>query len=262
MSLVWEHSQQSGSSLLVLLALADFADDDGYCYPSVARLAKKARLSERATQYALRDLEEAGELSVERGGGRRKANRYKVQTLRHIPLDTVQDVQDNPRDMAHDLHPLKEETPQPVRRNQRKGAKYDRKTVQPIAPEPSLRTVNTPPASDDAGSDVKPYDLFAAFCDELGTDPHVLDNQSLTKQLGKAKELIRRDVSVDEVRAYTGFLMSLSWRDKPIDMFTVADGIAAWRLNGRPASSQTRAAPPGQRVQDLYARIDMNGTNQ
>ena len=48
--MVWHNSQQTGSGLLVLLAIADHANDDGICWPSVARLARMARVSERQCQ--------------------------------------------------------------------------------------------------------------------------------------------------------------------------------------------------------------------
>jgi hypothetical protein len=44
MNAVWEHSAQTGSALLMLLAVADFADDAGSAFPSVSRLAKKLEL--------------------------------------------------------------------------------------------------------------------------------------------------------------------------------------------------------------------------
>lgn len=63
MSLVWEHSQHKGTELLLLLALADYAHDDGAgIYPSLATMAGKIRMSERNTRYTLRKLEEGGEL--------------------------------------------------------------------------------------------------------------------------------------------------------------------------------------------------------
>src|SRR5262245_770832 len=48
---VWESDLKwSGSKLLVMLALADYAKDDEYFWPSVGTVAKKCRLSERQAQ--------------------------------------------------------------------------------------------------------------------------------------------------------------------------------------------------------------------
>lgn len=44
---IWTHSPEKGSALLVHLALADYANDDGKCWPSVATIAKKARITDR-----------------------------------------------------------------------------------------------------------------------------------------------------------------------------------------------------------------------
>jgi Helix-turn-helix domain len=56
-------SNSEKSARLVLIALADHANDDGAgACPSVATLMKKSRLSERAVQYALRTLEDLGEI--------------------------------------------------------------------------------------------------------------------------------------------------------------------------------------------------------
>jgi len=37
-SIVWEHSKATGAHRLVMLALADLANDDGWCDPRIARL--------------------------------------------------------------------------------------------------------------------------------------------------------------------------------------------------------------------------------
>lgn len=66
MTAVWEHSSQKEGSLLVLLALADCAHDDGsMAFPSVKTLAHKARMSERNARYCLRALEASGEIIPE-----------------------------------------------------------------------------------------------------------------------------------------------------------------------------------------------------
>ena len=77
--MVWHNSQQTGSGLLVLLAIADHANDDGICWPSVARLARKARVSERQCQRLISQLVDAGELAVERGGhGPKSTTVYRI----------------------------------------------------------------------------------------------------------------------------------------------------------------------------------------
>jgi hypothetical protein len=76
---VWAHSNQSGGALLVMLALADFANDDGECWPSIPVLAEKARLTERGIQYLLPILEQAGEIRrIRSTGGRNRRSHYFV----------------------------------------------------------------------------------------------------------------------------------------------------------------------------------------
>ena len=69
MTLVWE-TPLPDSEKLVLLALADWANDDGVCWPSVKTLAKKCSKSERTVQNAVRSLRVKGHLDhqlTERG---------------------------------------------------------------------------------------------------------------------------------------------------------------------------------------------------
>jgi hypothetical protein len=84
MSQVWEDARiQSQAELLVLLALADHARDDGLCWPSIRTIAAKARIEERSAQRILRRLIEKGLVElVSKGGcieGQNVPNRYKVK---------------------------------------------------------------------------------------------------------------------------------------------------------------------------------------
>jgi hypothetical protein len=94
MARVWTYSQQSGGSLLLMLALADFANDAGECWPSIPVLAHKARLTEREIRYLLPKLEQAGELRLDRSkGGRNRRNRYLVtieENPENISLKQIQ----------------------------------------------------------------------------------------------------------------------------------------------------------------------------
>ncbi|HEY5990576.1 MAG TPA: helix-turn-helix domain-containing protein, partial [Streptosporangiaceae bacterium] len=78
MGQVWEKSQQKGSALLLLLAIADFADDRGVAWPSVGTLAKKIRMGERYVQRLLADLVKTGELRIEEQAAKKFKNRYIV----------------------------------------------------------------------------------------------------------------------------------------------------------------------------------------
>ena len=79
MAEVWASAEVEGSELLVLLALADFANDDGSCWPSVATVAKKSRLTERGTRGIIRRLEKQGLVStVISTGGAGHSSKYRV----------------------------------------------------------------------------------------------------------------------------------------------------------------------------------------
>ncbi len=69
MARVWDGSNHSGSELLMLLALADFADDNGRAYPSITTLAIKCRTKPRYAIVLLDNLAASGELVVLKGQG-------------------------------------------------------------------------------------------------------------------------------------------------------------------------------------------------
>jgi hypothetical protein len=80
MANVWATSRMKGSALLLLLAIADHAHDDGGgAYPSVETLSVKIRMGERQTRALIGLLERSGELTVERNAGPRGCNLYTVR---------------------------------------------------------------------------------------------------------------------------------------------------------------------------------------
>ncbi|KKM78795.1 hypothetical protein LCGC14_1356320, partial [marine sediment metagenome] len=79
MTHVWKTSEQKGSALLLLLAIADHAHDDGTgAYPAVQTLADKVRMTKRNTQRLLHELAQTGELTIELNAGPHKANLYSL----------------------------------------------------------------------------------------------------------------------------------------------------------------------------------------
>lgn len=78
-SQVWKDCRQSGERLLVMLAMADCADDEGVCWPSQAYLAERARITERGAQKIIDSLIQGGEIEmVSPGGGRGRSARYRM----------------------------------------------------------------------------------------------------------------------------------------------------------------------------------------
>lgn len=73
MTQVWE-LELPDSQKIVMLALADCANDEGMCWPSIATLARKCSKSERTIQSMIRKLEEDGLVTREEVCG--KGNRY------------------------------------------------------------------------------------------------------------------------------------------------------------------------------------------
>ena len=78
---VWRHSNEKGSALLLLLAIADFADDEGVAFPSVKTLSQKIRMSQRNTRYRLKRLEKSGELTIQTGAGPRGCNLFRLAKI-------------------------------------------------------------------------------------------------------------------------------------------------------------------------------------
>lgn len=81
---VWESDLFDGSTLLVLLALADYANEDGWSWPSVGRIAQRARISTRAVRYATKALAVAGAIEIEMATGAHGTNRYRILPLQNL----------------------------------------------------------------------------------------------------------------------------------------------------------------------------------
>lgn len=78
MNWAWDQAL-TPTAKLILMALADAADDVGECWPSLRRIASKCLVSERTVQRTLKDFEDRRLLSVSprfAQDGRQKSNTY------------------------------------------------------------------------------------------------------------------------------------------------------------------------------------------
>ncbi|WP_147291511.1 helix-turn-helix domain-containing protein, partial [Corynebacterium senegalense] len=130
---------------LVMLALADFADERNSCFPGQERIAARARCSKRSVINYLRELQELGLISVEsrtysqgRGSIRRTSNRYILHVGKTYSLESAQSAPaKKPAGKSEDA----ESAPSNFQSAETRVSK-----VQPVAPkEPSVKEPPVPP---------------------------------------------------------------------------------------------------------------------
>lgn len=139
MARVWAQSQHAGSNLLMLLAIADFADDDGNAYPSVSTLAKKCRMSPRNANHVLAALRESGELTVRPCEGPMGTNRYRIT----VPSESAHPLKpaSPPPPEARFTPPEEAFTLKPVAGGAEAGSRHP---LKPASPKPSLNRQEPP----------------------------------------------------------------------------------------------------------------------
>lgn len=94
MSLCWPLQGMSGPQKAVLISLADNANDEGVCWPSVARIAERTCLGERTVQSAIRWLGVSGILSFRERMGR--STMYTLTPAAYAPPQEMRPAADAP----------------------------------------------------------------------------------------------------------------------------------------------------------------------
>lgn len=133
---IWRHSKEKGSRLLLLLAIADNANDAGVAWPSISTLAQKTRMSERQVQRMVQGLVADGALLYEPGNGRGHTHKF------FIPPQTSES--DKPRQPVTVSEPIKPRQDVTDYQTKRVTSETERVTSCPIkgdiamSPEPSI----------------------------------------------------------------------------------------------------------------------------
>jgi hypothetical protein len=139
MTAVWNSQTDfSPSELLILLALADWANDDGYCWPAVPTLARKARMKDRNAQWVLKKVAGEGFIEVLPNQGPKGANMYRVLVQILHRCKRPEGVQNGAADGA-------KSGAEGVQNPAGGGAKNGDQGVHDDAPKPSLDTPVEPP---------------------------------------------------------------------------------------------------------------------
>jgi hypothetical protein len=104
---VWTQSPAEGADRLVLLALADFADESGNCFGSWGKLEEKTRLARATVARCLRRLQDRGELIMVEKGHRKLAGDGAEASIWKIPGVSAE--------MGLRMRPVSERDPSSVR---------------------------------------------------------------------------------------------------------------------------------------------------
>lgn len=196
--MVFDRYPNGGGEMLLALALADHAHDDGtHIFPSIARLAEKTRQSERSVQYQLRRMEQSGWLVLVNAGiGGRRSGFGEGGRTRQYRI--------NPEWMkGAEIAPFAKGAKQPS-----EGCKTTQERVQngvekgatAIAPEPRATKSNQEqPSHRECEREADPLALTAEQVDRelagFGSTPTGVDREQLARFV-RHRAAIRRPLSV------------------------------------------------------------------
>lgn len=82
---VWEHSQQKGTNKMVLLYIAERANEAGIAFPSIPNIADYCDISDRHAKRIVHSLVTSNELIIlEKGNGRGNKTTYQIGLLKRV----------------------------------------------------------------------------------------------------------------------------------------------------------------------------------
>lgn len=169
MSQCWPIQGLSATQKAVLISLADNANDEGVCWPSIASISERTCLSERAVRSSLRKLEDLGLLVSHQRSGR--STWYTVAPDGFNPGTSCPPEPDAPR---HDVPPT------PASDAGHPGT---------TCPQNRKGTVKEPPFSAQPGKTPGSVKLGFGLTDLLADNPHGASEQVLADWLTCRKRM-------------------------------------------------------------------------
>lgn len=152
---IWEQADIDGGKLLVLLAMADFGDDDGqHCAGFMHEISGKARLSMVHARRLIHEMIREGFLTLlVQGGwfyGVNRPNEWRINISRLLPLEsTMQDERDYHRNFTRTPTappPVNPESTEPHDRDypsaEHRGYTGERRAPEPPAAHTCIRAEN------------------------------------------------------------------------------------------------------------------------
>lgn len=206
MTAVWESDVQPVAKRMVLLAIADSANDEGACWPHMATIARKSGVSLSTARNACAQLEEEGLLEREyrktltaAGTETNKSSIYQINVdkLAARALETPASSRRTPTENRRTPPPATSGTPAGNRRHNRN----ENPQVEPSLNQ-SAATGDAAPADGlfsaeeirvNSGLEIKGNDVVAAYVDayRLGHQGHDPIQADVRKVAGAASRLLK-----------------------------------------------------------------------
>jgi hypothetical protein len=162
---VWRLPHHNPRIVLVLRTLADFVNDHGECWPSISLISRNSKVKPRCLRYLLKQLRADGVLTIHRGGGAGRSNRYRFNIERMQELVAKKDasVQSKPAENLQPYSPKVQDSAESLQSRAENSALQDDRT--------SNRTFSgeLAPATDKVWDQV-----FAKLISRI--NPHTLDS--------------------------------------------------------------------------------------
>lgn len=246
MSRIWSESKSRSNRLLLELALADYANDDGICFPSHSTLAKKVRSSKRTVIRMLDEMETAGDLVV----------RERCGTSNLYVLLAGCDAKEQKRRCAILTPPPAKTSPQAVTGGGDNGSHKtsDDPSVDPLREESGAGA----PVGEPAKKPARPQNLvFNAVAKEIFEIPEVAligeDGGRIGKVVGALKKAEPK-VTPEDIEAFRAWYdQEYEGVSRPRDHRKFMEHWMKWRQGGSQSSDMpvyTRAGKAAREAKD------------
>lgn len=250
MTMVWDSPVFSGNTKLIMLCLADYANDEGLCWPSIDSVARKCNVSRSTVKSQLRRLAEQGVLTAQRrkkttddGSQTNDTNLYQIH-VSELQKSLSTEGENNPRSKS-DLG----------QNNAGGRAKSD--------PKPSLD-----PSVKRSINPIIPFSNSEPVCEPETKPQESMAQPAKTKR--KTATALPAEFSVTDAMhdwyAKQGFTLDVhdatnQWADAMIARGSkYADWVAAWR-NGMRNANKWAAERGGNQSQSMFSRMGRSDGN-
>jgi len=88
-SWVWDNSPYTGAALLIHVALSEWANDEGICWPSQATIAKRARCTDRYVRDTIKKMQRDGLLEIVKASNGYGSHVYRLVFQSSAPRNSA-----------------------------------------------------------------------------------------------------------------------------------------------------------------------------